>query len=188
MTALHSPWQSFVPRIDPRHRHWLVDAGSLTKKIKSCHADFSVIRVQQEHAALQQSEQYCLNLTRGQRILQRQVLLLSGDVPVVFAHTVTDLSRVRRDWHFFNTLGNKALGVTLFSNPMVYREGFEYTRLSSHDRLYQAASHALLNAGLPQELPSHLWARRCVFKQKNKMLSRMMVTEVMLPAIYELKP
>lgn len=143
MTTLHSPWQLCVPRIQASHRHWLLDAGSLTKKIQSCNKKFSVVCIQQAYASLQQSEQSCIGLPRGRKILQRQVLLLSNNKPVVFAHTITQINRAQQDWHFLKTLGNKALGTALFSNPLVYRTRFEYTKINARDFLYKATMDAL---------------------------------------------
>lgn len=188
MPSFHSPWQLFVPRIQPKHRHWLNDTGSLTKKIKSCSTNFSVICVQQGHASLQQSEQKCIKLPLGRKVLQRQVLLLSNNKPVVFAHTITQINRAQQDWHFLKTLGNKALGAALFSDPLVYRVRFEYTKINARDFLYQSTMTALEKEGLPHSLPEYLWARRCIFKKKGKPLSNLMVSEVMLPAIYMLTP
>ena len=39
-----SPWQTYVPRIEPHHRHWLTDTGSLTLKLKRHSDQFQVIR------------------------------------------------------------------------------------------------------------------------------------------------
>lgn len=186
MTALHSPWQTAVPRIHRQHRHWLTGTGSLTQKLKAHCQNFTVIRIQQNHAPLQQAESAHLRLPRTRRIVQRQVLLLCDGTPTVFAHTVTDAARVSMDWHFFNGLGNRALGVALFANPLIERLIFEYTRLSTHDALYVAAAAALCQSGFNDQLPPHLWARRCVFGQRRRPNSRMMVTEVMLPAVYAL--
>ena len=184
MTARHSPWQSAVPRIERTHRHWLTGAGSLTQKLKSHSSEFAVIRIHQKRAPLQQSEHLNLQLPRARRVLQRQVLLLCDGVPVVFAHTVTDFARATKDWHFFNALGNRSLGMTLFANPLIHRLTFEYTRLTTHDFLYQSAMSALHQAGFNSALPVHLWARRSVFSHRRHPNSRMMVTEVMLPAVY----
>ncbi|MGL4767347.1 MAG: chorismate--pyruvate lyase family protein [Formosimonas sp.] len=188
MTALHSPWQTAVPRIHPRHRHWLTGQGSLTAKLKAHSQHFAVVRIMQAHSALQQSETHPLHLPHQHRVVQRQVLLLCDEQPVVFAHTVTDAHRVSRDWPFFNALGNRALGVMLFADPLIHRVRFEYTRLAARDELYQAATRALRQAGFAGDLPAHLWARRCVFSHRRRPMSRMMVTEVMLPAVYALKP
>ena len=186
--ALHSPWQANVPRIAGNHQHWLTDNGSLTQKLKRHSSAFGVIRLNQSRAPLQQSETIAIALPRARRVLQRQVLLLCNGVPAVFAHTVTPLETASHDWPFFNRLGNRALGIALFSTPLIFRQKFEYTRLSQADALYQAAINGLKKNGFKIDLPTHLWARRCVFSHARRPNSRMMVTEVMLPTVYKLKP
>lgn len=135
-----------------------------------------------------QSESRNLRMPRARRVLERQVLLLCDAQPTVFAHTVTDVARVSRDWPFFNGLGNRALGVALFANPLIQRIAFEYTRLNAADWLYIATQKALCQSGFASDLPVYLWARRSVFTHSRRPNSRMMVTEVMLPAVYMLQP
>ena len=53
--------------------------------------------------------------------------------------------------------------------------------------LYQLAQRALAQHTFSIELPQHLWARRCVFTHLHHPNSKMMVTEVMLPAVYALQ-
>ena len=186
--ALHSPWQQHVPRIASIHSHWLTDPGSLTQKLKNHCQCFTVQRINQVSAPLHLSETVAMKLPRTRHVLQRQVLLICNGAPAVFAHTVTPMASVSRDWPFFNQLGNRALGVALFANPLIQRISFEYTRLCAHDALYQMAQTALQQNGHAADLPPHLWARRCVFTHSRRPNSRMMVTEVMLPEVYGLKP
>ncbi|TDR28842.1 chorismate--pyruvate lyase family protein [Hydromonas duriensis] len=186
-SSLHSPWQRHVPQIQRKHQHWLTDTGSLTQKLKNHCEQFVVQRVRQNRAFLNLSETKSLCLPLGRRILQRQVLLICDDSPVVFAHTVTALERAGRDWPFFNQLGNRALGLTLFANPLVCRSDFEYTRICAQDALYQIAQTALHTHHFKVNLPRHIWARRCLFQHVRHQNSRMMVTELMLPEIYQLE-
>lgn len=186
--AVHSPWQHHVPRIDLSHSHWLTDSGSLTQKLKKHCQHFSVQRINQQPSPLSLSETAPMRLPYGRSVLQRQVLLICNNMPAVFAHTVTPIEPVGRDWPFFNQLGNRALGIALFSNPLIRRVSFEYTRLRAQDALYQMAQKALNQHSFNITLPPHLWARRCVFIHTRHTNSRMMVTEVMLPSIYTLQP
>ena len=185
MPALHSLWQTYVPRIDRAHRHWLTDVGSLTQKLKRHSQVFNVLRQAQQRAPTPLAESHAINMPNRRRTWQREVLLFCDGVPVVYAHTITPLESVSRDWPFFKRLGNQALGVALFANPLIRRAHFEYTRLSERDELYQTTQAAIASHGLV--LPKHIWARRCVFHHSRHKNSRMMVTEVMLPAIYNLR-
>lgn len=186
MSASQSPWQSYTPRIEPHHRHWLTDSGSLTLKLKRHCEQFQVIRAFQGSSSLHLSEQAPLQLRLRERIISRNVLLCCDQQPVVFGHTVTALSTLKRHWPFFNSLGQKALGLALFFNPLIERQAFEFTRLSAHDMLYRLTDQSLKAEGFKITLPQHLWARRCLFTHHQYPGSKMMVTEVMLPAVYEL--
>lgn len=185
MSSLHSPWQAYVPRICRAHRHWLTDTGSLTQKLKAHSHHFAVERRAQYHAPIALAESPAIDMPMTRQVWQRDVVLLCNGTPVVYAHTVTPLETVARDWPFFKRLGNKALGVALFANPLIHRATFEFTRLCARDALYQTAQKNLQSHGIT--LPRHIWARRCVFHHTRQANSRMMVTEIMLPAIYELK-
>ena len=123
MSASQSPWQSYTPRIEPHHRHWLTDSGSLTLKLKRHCEQFQVIRAFQGSSSLHLSEQAPLQLRLRERIISRNVLLCCDQQPVVFGHTVTALSTLKRHWPFFNSLGQKALGLALFFNPLIERPG-----------------------------------------------------------------
>lgn len=184
MPSLYSPWQSYVPRIDRIHRHWLTDTGSLTKKLKEHSQKFTVIRQAQRLAPTSLSESEAINMPNRRRTWQRDVLLLCDGIPVVYAHTITPLESVSRDWPFFKRLGNQALGVALFATPLIQRGRFEYTRLNEKDPLYQSAQAAVTQYGLV--LPKHIWARRCIFHHSRHKNSCMMVTEIMLPPVYKL--
>lgn len=182
-----SPWQTYVPRIEPYHRHWLTDAGSLTLKLKRHSDQFQIIRTFQGASKLHLSEQSPLQLRLTEQVISRNVLLCCDQHPVVFGHTVTARATLKKHWPFFNGLGQKALGLALFFNPLIERQAFEFTRLSAHDMLYRLVNHALKTKGFDSQLPQHLWARRCVFTHRQHPNSKMMVTEVMLPAVYELR-
>lgn len=183
---IHSPWQRYVPRINRSHRHWLTDTGSLTRKLKNHSQHFAVELQGQYHAPVSLAEYQAIDIPLAQQVWQRDVLLLCDDVPVVYGHTVTPCERVSRDWPFFNGLGTQALGSALFNDPLIQRAHFEFTRLSPKDELYQQIARATLTHGI--NLPPHLWARRCVFHHQRRPHSRIMVSEVMLPALYKLKP
>lgn len=181
-----SPWQTRVPRIKRAQHHWLTDADSLTLKLKRHCRDFQVLRTHQGKQPSYPDDLRALGLTQTQYLMARNVILCCDKQPTVFGHTITPLARLTRDWHFFNGLGQQALGLALFVNPLIQRQTFEFTRLVKHDRLYQATVAALQQCGFNTGMPPHLWARRCIFTHLRHPESRMMVAEVMLPAIEQL--
>ncbi len=181
-----SPWQTYVPRIDKRHQHWLTDTNSLTLKLKRHCQQFQVLRAFQGKRALHLSEYQAIQRPLARPVMTRDVILCCDGQPVVIGHTITALDALKRHWPFFNALGNKALGLTLFFNPLITRKPFEYTRLARHDMLYQLAQKTLKAQGFQVDLPEYLWARRGVFVHQRQKGSRMMVTEIMLPSVYTL--
>ena len=181
-----SPWQTHVPRIDKRQQHWLTDTNSLTLKLKRHCQKFHVIRAFQGKSIVHLSEYKAIKLPLSNQVMSRNVILCCDGQPVVIGHTITALDSLKRHWPFFNGLGQKALGLTLFFNPLIVREPFEYTRLTRHDMLYQLAQKTLIEHGFDATLPQYLWARRGVFTHQRRKNSRMMVTEIMLPSVYAL--
>ena len=153
-----SPWQTYVPRIDKRHQHWLTDTNSLTLKLKRHCQQFKVIRAFQGKRALHLSEYQAIERPLVNPVMTRDVVLCCDGQPVVIGHTITALDTLKRHWPFFNALGNKALGLTLFFNPLITRKPFEYTRLARHDMLYQLAQKTLKAQGFQVDLPEYLWA------------------------------
>ncbi len=182
-----SPWQAYTPRIATTHQHWLTDTGSLTLKLKRHSREFKVIRSFQGKSRLHLSEQRAINLPLNSQVMSRNVILCCDQQPVVIGHTITALNHLKRDWPFFNGLGQNALGLALFFNPLIRRSPLQYTRLCAHDMLYQLAQQTLRAHGFDDTLPPHLWARRGLFRHQRRAHSRMMVTEIMLPAVYQLQ-
>ena len=157
-------------------RHWLTDSASLTVKLMARCEHFRVHRMRQTQALCLADESAALNLPHVKQVREREVLLECDGVPVVFAHTVVPLNANASDWPFFNTLGERSLGTTLFGDPLVQRGSLRFARLRSEHPLVRRACKAL---GV-ERLESPLYARRCLFRRKNGVL---LVTEVFLPAI-----
>ena len=77
------------------------------------------------------------------------------------------------------TLGTRPLGAALFADPRVARQSLRFRQIRRGHELYDAACRRLdVDAAV-------LWARRSVFVFRG---SRLLVTEVFLPAILGLKP
>lgn len=120
-----------------------------------------------------------VQLPRRVRVREREVLLRCDERPVVYAHTIVPLAANAFDWPFFNTLGERSLGTTLFGDPAVRRGALQFARLGSQHPLARRACKAI---GLDSAAGS-LFARRCVFQRRSGVL---LVTEVFLPVIAEL--
>lgn len=158
-------------------RNWLTDHGSLTLRLQGRCPSFRVQRLNQTIDMPFRDEAAALGMPRNRRALVREVLLLCGSRPLVFAHTVIPLDGLRGPWRALAGLGNQSLGATLFADPKVMRFPLEFSRLTRQDPLFRHAMRHHEGA-----LPS-LWARRSLFSLGG---SPIMVSEVFLPAVLRL--
>lgn len=171
-------------------RHYLIDRGSLTRRLQSNSQQFSVKPICLVQAKALQDEAALLTLKPQQYALLRDVLLVCDGTPVVFAHSVLPKRSLRGEWRGLGRLGSKPLGATLFANPKVQRTPLSYKKLGSHHRLYkrimQLGDSATMLSG-NAELPV-LWARRSVFSLNKISLgyAQILVTEVFLPSVLKL--
>lgn len=159
-------------------RSWLTDPGSLTRRLQRACPAFRVSCLRQGHGLPTEDERGRLGLRAKRRALIREVLLLDGDRPLVFAHSVIPLSGLRGPWVALAGLGHRPLGAALFANPRIAREPLECRRLDRRHPLHQRAARALGGA-----VPTVLWARRSLFKLAGRPI---LVTEVFLPEVLNL--
>ncbi len=173
-------------------RRYLIDKGSLTRRLQLQSQHFSVKSVRLRQAKALQDEAALLNLKPQQHALWREVLLVCNGTAVVFAHSVLPKQSLRGEWRGLGRLGNKPLGATLFANPKVQRTPLTYKKLSCHHKLYKRMMlHSDVLSGLMTNQPllnQPLWARRSVFSLNQLSLGhvRILVTEVFLPSMLKL--
>lgn len=158
------------------YRHWLVDSGSLTRRLQACCRQFSVEGVRQHAGRPELDEALLLGMRRHERALLREVTLCCDGRPVVFAHSVLPRRSLSGPWQAFRKLGNRPLGAALFANPCVVRTPLSFRKLRPGQSLYQRAV-----AGLERR-PACLWARRSVFMLQG---AAILVTEVFLPGLLD---
>jgi len=177
----HAHWFAHVNGVNPPRemRGWLTDTGSLTRKRVGDGGHFPVKRLRQGRALCLADEFALVDLSRRSRVQEREVLLLSDERPLVYAHTIVPLNATAADWPFFGTLGERSLGTTLFGDPRVRRGALHYARLHARHPLARRASAALGGAAFA----APLFARRCVYQRRH---GKLLVTELFLPALAEL--
>jgi chorismate--pyruvate lyase len=156
---------------------WLLDASSLTRRLQqACGSGFRVQVLQQRWELPQLSEARVLGIKAGRHVLIREVRLLCGGQPWVFARTAipaaTLTGRERRLGH----LGSRPLGGLLFRDPSMRRGELEIARIERGQPLHQLAC-----AGLSAP-PPNLWGRRSLFFLHDKPL---LVCEMFLPEVGE---
>lgn len=169
-------WQR-APAASGAYRPWLTDRGSLTARIASrCPG----VRVEVAFQGLRRPDrdERFLFAHRGRaRVMVREVFLVCGDTPVVFAHTVFDPGDLCGPWRSVAKLGTRPLGAALFADARIERHPLRQRRIGRHHEL-----HRRLSARVPAA-PAGLWARRSLFRLHN---SPILVTEVFLPEILRL--
>lgn len=106
---------------DALMRDWLSNRDSLTARLQAQCDVFRVQRLFQGRAMVLPDEFRALDLARTEKVTAREVLLRCDERPVVYAHTVLSLRANASQWPLFASLGNRSLGTTLFSDPLVER-------------------------------------------------------------------
>ena len=163
-------WRSPVdPRLAGLHgpRPWLLDDGSLTRRLVASGRAFRVERLRQDWSTPRASERRVLGTGLRQRALVREVALrLDGDA-VVFARSVFPYASGCGRLAHLRKLQGSSLGAILFSAPDMRRSPFQVTLLAGDSRYLPPA--------LRQTPPA--WARRSVFRLHGQ---RLLVSEVFL--------
>lgn len=172
-------WTRHLPldRRRYRLRRWLSAPGSLTAHIRHSGHDFRVRRLLQKRMAALAEEAATLGQRRG--ALVREVLLMEGEVPLVFAHSVVLGRHTAGAWRAIRGLGSRPLAELLYVDSAITRRPMRYRIVTASDPLGQRIRSTLPATKFP------LWARRSVFLRHGRPL---LVTEVFLPAIAALQP
>lgn len=127
----------------------LINQGSLTAVLKAeCFNGFSVRLIKQGIGRPKCSEAQRLQMRSGELALIREVELLNGDTPWVFAHSVIPLATVDRQYRYLSRMGTRPLGEALFSDPKIHRGKMEISQLDNHTwgrrSVFHVHSHRLL--------------------------------------------
>jgi chorismate--pyruvate lyase len=173
-----SPWLP-LPRV-PRHllpgdlAAWLLDNGSLTARLRAaCSAGLRVQVLGQGRELPTLDERRMLGMRGGRRALVREVRLLCGGRPWVYARTVMPLSGLGGSRRRLARLGDRPLGAVLYSYRGMRRDCPEIARLNP--------GHALFARALgDREDVQALWGRRSVFRLGRASL---LVYELFLPEL-----
>ena len=178
-TSSDTIWQRRPVGADARLRRWLLDRGSLTSRIQRRSRRFRVELLALTRAPANRDECALVEHATRKSCAVREVVLHSDDRAVVFAHSVAARRALRGPWRLLLTLGTRPLGAALFADPRVTRRPLRFRQIRRGHALYDAASRLIEGA------PACLWARRSLFVFRG---SRLLVTEVFLPAILALRP
>ena len=160
----------------PRHVWaWLVDASSLTRRLRRiCGAGFHVRVLYQGWGRPQASERHALYINSAERVVIREVRLMCGEQPWVFARTVIPVRSLRGTHRRLAYLGSKSLGAALFADPQLRRGEVEVTQVGPGEQLFAHALGSLSPVG-------SIWGRRSVFWSRSRSL---LVSEFFLPEMF----
>jgi chorismate--pyruvate lyase len=156
---------------------WLSASGSLTAHIRRVGHDFRVRRLVQRCTTALPEEKKLLGRRRG--VVVREVLLMEGNVPLIFAHSVVSHVHKHGPWRAIRGLGSRPLAELLFADHGVVRKPLRFRMVKANDPLGQRIRSALPQTRFP------LWARRSAFYKGGVPL---LVTEVFLPVITDWQP
>lgn len=134
-------------------RLWLTDHGSLTARLER-HAGPIRVKVLFQGLCRANCDEAFLFASPTKHVLVREVLLLRGATPLVFAHTVLAPDDLRGAWRQIAGLGTRPLGAALFADPRIERFPLHQKKLPRLHPLYLRAAAQIMRP------PPSLWARR----------------------------
>ncbi len=163
---------------DPGLRGWLLDPGSLTRRLRAaCEGDF-VLEVLGEGREAASPEDLRVLGTEDRSLHVRRVRLRAGERTLVHACTLVPSSTLaQHPW--LTALGSSPLWEALAGRERVRRTPFEFADASSGALPDSAALRALRQQDQP------LWARRSLFLVDEAPL---LVVEFFLPSLASLGP
>ncbi|GHE97014.1 chorismate--pyruvate lyase family protein [Thalassotalea profundi] len=172
---LHAQWRNAASvTLDHRLLNWLLDANSLTARLKNHCQYFRVKLLGQQIEACHPKEANA-DIYEGEQVLVREVLLLCDDIPQVFARSLIPLRTLTGSERQLAQLGEQSLGQVLFNSPDLCRKDIEVASFTEESSVFKLA----LSFSLGQQ--NELWGRRSVFLLGDKPL---MVAEVFLPGAF----
>ncbi|VAW59932.1 Chorismate--pyruvate lyase [hydrothermal vent metagenome] len=159
--------------LDAEIKKWLFDSSSLTTRLIShCDKIFSVKVLSVSRATPTPDEIKALNLKPRSQAIIRQVLLLCGDQPVVYARTIIPVSSMRGSLRGIVLLGNKSLGAVLFADKEMQRKPMQVTSVKAQHKFQRWMQYTGEKT---------VWGRRSVFVLKKQNL---LVSEFFLPELF----
>lgn len=167
-------------RIPPPLLDWLLDRASLTRRLQDhCPRRFSVEVLAQGWRRPMRNEALLLGTRLPARALVREVRLLCGGMPLVFARTVIPAATLSGSRRRLARLGSRPLGAVLFADPGMRRGELELSCIRPGQRLFDTATRGLA------EPPPRIWGRRSLFFLGERPL---LVQEIFLPGVDERRP
>ena len=171
----HSPSAAQRARVPAPQLGWLLDDGSLTRRLlAACGEAFRVAPLSQGWRRPLLNEAGALGMRPAHYAFVREVHLLCGDRPWVFARTVIPPHTLAGERRRLARLGDKPLGAVLFADRSMRRSPVQIARLRPGQWLFDAATTPLAST------PAEIWGRRSLFWLGGHPL---LVNEIFLPGL-----
>ena len=176
--ARWKPHRNFLRRRIPADlADWLLDRESLTLRLQQLcpgkpPCGFRVQVLSQLQTVPRLDETQALAMQPREMAVIRQVLLLCGKQPWVYARTVIPASSLRGKLQQLTGLGTRPLGGVLFADPGMRRGMLELAEIFPGQAVFAAAT------AHTRHQPASIWGRRSVFWLSGKPL---LVSEIFLP-------
>jgi chorismate--pyruvate lyase len=170
-----------LPAAAGRYRPWLRDPGSLTRRLLTRGRGLQVEVVSQGPRRLHADERFMAGGDVRAVSLARDVLLMCGGQPVVYAHSVIQPGDLGGAYRLMRRIGSRPLGAALFADPRIRRHPLRCRKLGRGHSLYRDAARLLRLLDKAPSAP--LWARRSLFVIGK---SPILVSEVFLPGLLTL--
>jgi len=152
---------------------WLLDPASLTLRLQRlCPGRFRVRVLSQGWGLPRLDEARVLGMRNGERAVIRQVHLLCGNRPWIYARTIIPATSMTGKLQRLAHLGTRPLGAMLFADPGMQRGVVELANIKAGEALFSDAIRHM------SRQPGDIWGRRSVFRIADKPL---LVSEIFLP-------
>ena len=156
---------------------WLLDRESLTLRLQhlcpgKSSKGFRVQVLSQARAVPRTDEAQALSMQSREMAIIRQVLLLCGRQPWIYARTVIPVKLLHGKFQRLTALGTRPLGEVLFADPGMQRGRVELAEILPGQAVCAAAT------AHTRHRPVSIWGRRSVVWLSGKQL---LVSEIFLP-------
>jgi chorismate--pyruvate lyase len=111
-------------------------------------------------------------MRHGERAVIRQVQLLCGNRPWIYARSIIPATSMTGRLQRLAHLGTRPLGALLFADPGMQRGVVELANIKPGEPLFRDAVRHM------SRQPGNIWGRRSVFRLADKPL---LVSEIFLP-------
>lgn len=154
---------------------WLLDPNSLTARLKRHCQKFHVeVLGQQVEPCATNEANYEISV--GEDVLVREVLLYCDNVPQVFARSLLPLASLTGAEKALANLGDQPLGQVIFNDPSLERKNIELAFFDQQSSVAHLAERLGLDLAL--NAAKIMWGRRSTFLLHHKPF---IVAEVFLP-------